>query len=206
MYRAEGLRALKGVWSIPRAGRSGFCLRNLHQTRVQNNNSDPLPATDEMKNEKWQIEMTRTEGFGKGNVTSQVIGMTNMLQDQQKQQPPLEVDDLYTKKFKLFDSYDPFDFSINQLDHDLRLKRSAQTNPRSKDPFERSGINPLHLYTMPFILSRFLTSTGQILSRDITGCNSKNQKRLAIAVKRARACGVLSSVHKDTSFLPSRIL
>lgn len=175
-----------------------------------NNNtstSGPLPSTPEMKNEKWQIEVDEPghEGIPRNTqgIASRVIGMTNLLQDQRE--PPLEVDDLFTKKFKPFDSYDPFDFSINQLDIDNRLKRYP-VNAKSKDPFERNGINPLDLYTMPFILSRFLTSTGQIVSRDVTGCNSKNQKKLAIAIKRARACGLLSTVHKDSTFLPSRNL
>lgn len=211
MYSGSMIRASRGISNqIGRVCTNGissrcFGARSLHKSAqlMNDNDSKPLPSTPEMKSEKWQFGESIEQNPEDKGIASKVISMTNLLQDQRE--PPLDIDDMFSKKFKPFDSYDPFDFSINQLDIDNRLKKYP-VNAKSKDPFERSGINPLDLYTMPFILSRFLTSTGQILNRDITGCNSKNQKKLAIAIKRARACGLLSSVHKDSSFLPSRNL
>lgn len=135
------------------------------------------------------------------NLTSKVMNMTNL----SNKEPPLEVDTHFTKKFKVFDTYDPFDLSDAKVSIDKKLRRFP-VNKKSKDPFEKYGIDPLNLYSMPALLSRFLTSTGQILSRTITGCNATNQKKLSIAIKRARCCGILSHVHRDSNFLPTRIL
>jgi small subunit ribosomal protein S18 len=41
------------------------------------------------------------------------------------------------------------------------------------------------------ILKKFLNPHGRILSRDKTGVTSKNQRKLATAVKRARFMGFL---------------
>lgn len=160
--------------------------------------NEPLPSSKDMKEEKWDI----VEESDSENVTSKVIGMTSLLED--TREPPLDIDDSFARNFRQFETYDPFDLSMNQLD--ITRREHKQRNKTSRDPFERSGINPLNLYTMPVILSRFLSSTGQILPRQITGCNAKNQKKLAIAIERARASGLLSTVHKDVSFLPSRNL
>ncbi|WEJ93222.1 hypothetical protein PSN45_000683 [Yamadazyma tenuis] len=156
-----------------------------------------------MKDEKWNLNVEGSSAEGSTKIASTVLNMTNLLNDQRD--PPLDIDDYFIKKFKPFDNYDPFDLSMKQIEIDQRARKYPK-NKKSRDPFARSGINPLDLYTMPLILSRFLTSTGQILPATITGCNPRNQKKLGIAIKRARACGLLSSVHKDVSYLPSRNL
>ena len=180
------------------------------------NKQEPLPSTPEMKrswviNNEGQEQQQEASHNRQGNntkdqpfksFTHKVIGMTENLQG--NNESPLDIDTRFTKRFNMGDSYDPFDFSSDQLDIDNRLKRNNMGKENSRDPFERTGINPLNLYTMPSILSKFLSSTGQILSRDITGCSPANQKKLAMAIKRARVCGILSYVHKDSKFLPTR--
>lgn len=179
-------------------------ISNYKQIRLFSNNKailneeKPLPSTADMK-QGWDI--ANEDSTSDDTIVSKVFEMTNILNEEVE--PPLDIDDAFTKRFRPFDNYDPFDFSMNQLDIDSRLRKYPK-NKTSRDPFERSGINPLNLYTMPLILSKFLSSTGQILPREITKCNSKNQKKLAIAIKRARACGLLSSVHRDNTFLPTR--
>ena len=46
------------------------------------------------------------------------------------------------------------------------------------------------------ILKRFLNPNGKIMSRKRTDVTSKNQRRLALAVKRARFLGLLPFVAK----------
>lgn len=41
------------------------------------------------------------------------------------------------------------------------------------------------------LLRKFITENGKILPRRITGCNAKNQRAITLAIKRARALGVL---------------
>ncbi|KAI5969488.1 hypothetical protein CANMA_001556 [Candida margitis] len=117
-------------------------------------------------------------------------------------EPPVHIAQSLQKKFRVGTTYNPFDFSMNRL----RMERKQAQSRAIEDPFERSGVDPRNLYLMPEILSQFLTSTGQILSRQQTGCSAANQKKLTAAVKTARNLGLLSTVHKHYRFLPTRNL
>ncbi|CAH6720096.1 37S ribosomal protein Rsm18p, mitochondrial [[Candida] jaroonii] len=153
---------------------------------------NPLPSTPEMK-QQFNIKKVDKKSL------DSLFEFSSNFKDQKSS---LQIENIFTKKFKHGNNYNPFDFSMNKLNIDsLAIKYEKN---KKIDPFEVSGINPLDLYTMPFILSRFLTTTGQILPRSITGCSAKNQKKLSIAIKRARVCGLLSYVHKDTNYLPAR--
>jgi small subunit ribosomal protein S18 len=46
------------------------------------------------------------------------------------------------------------------------------------------------------ILKRFLNPNGKIMNRKRTGVTAKNQRKLALAVKRARFLGLLPYVAK----------
>jgi len=46
------------------------------------------------------------------------------------------------------------------------------------------------------ILKRFLNPNGKIMNRKLTGVTAKNQRKLALAVKRARFLGLLPYVAK----------
>ncbi|CUM67787.1 uncharacterized protein PRCAT00005492001 [Priceomyces carsonii] len=163
-----------------------------------------LPSSPEMKsNEPWSNERSENAtANSKSSITSKVVGIARSLQE--NTQPPINIDSQYTRKFSLGDTYDPFDLSSDKLDIERREARTRANSANRIDKFDRAGIDPLDLYTMPEILSGFLTSTGQILPREVTGCNAKNQKKLGIAIKRARSCGLLASVHKYSRYLPQR--
>ncbi|ODV80886.1 ribosomal protein S18 [Suhomyces tanzawaensis NRRL Y-17324] len=154
----------------------------------------------------WKKEATTTasgaSGNGKNDITRDVVGIARSIQE--NTQPPLDIAAGFTRRFTFGESYDPFDFSNTKLSMERKTFRKSKNTV--SDPFERTGIDPRNLYAMPEILSRFITSTGQILPRSVTGCNGKNQKRLSDAIKTARACGLLSSTHKHARYLPSRNL
>jgi small subunit ribosomal protein S18 len=46
-------------------------------------------------------------------------------------------------------------------------------------------------YKRPDVLRRFLTESGKILPRRITGTSAKNQRKLVREIKRARYLGML---------------
>ncbi len=46
-------------------------------------------------------------------------------------------------------------------------------------------------YKHPEVLRRFITDSGKILPRRITGTSAKNQRRLVREIKRARVLGML---------------
>ena len=59
--------------------------------------------------------------------------------------------------------------------------------------FKKMGINYID-YKDPDFLMRFLNEQGKILPRRITGNSLKFQRRLAVAVKRARQLALLPFV------------
>ncbi|KAG7193094.1 28S ribosomal protein S18c, mitochondrial [Scheffersomyces spartinae] len=155
-----------------------------------------LPSTQEMKSTESWSSKTRPN-----NMTNRVIEFAKELQESAKE-APIRIDNQFTNRFDAGSTYDPFDFGTAKLETRKKMARDVQR----KDPFGASGIDPLNLYTMPEILSKFLLPLGQILSRNYTGCNAANQKKLAIAVKRARSVGLLSSTHRHQKYLVSRSL
>ena len=47
------------------------------------------------------------------------------------------------------------------------------------------------------LLKRFISERGKILPRRVTGTSPKNQRKLTIAIKRARIMGLLAFVSED---------
>ncbi|KAK9484415.1 hypothetical protein V1527DRAFT_203060 [Lipomyces starkeyi] len=64
------------------------------------------------------------------------------------------------------------------------------------DRFKLIGRSPLEFYKDAHFLSEFVSPMGQIYARDITGLSRKNHRLVVRAVKRARAAGLLSTVHR----------
>ncbi len=64
------------------------------------------------------------------------------------------------------------------------------------DPFEQNESWKID-YKNPELLKLFVTSTGKILPRRITGVNAKNQRKLRVAILRARQIALLPyTTHK----------
>lgn len=47
------------------------------------------------------------------------------------------------------------------------------------------------------LLRRFVSEKGKILPRRVTGTSSKNQRRLTVAIKRARIMGLMPFVTEE---------
>jgi len=71
----------------------------------------------------------------------------------------------------------------------------AQTKPMKQDYFSLNNIKHID-YKDVEILKKFLNPNGKIMSHKRTGVTSKNQRQLALAVKRARFLGLLPFVAK----------
>lgn len=86
---------------------------------------------------------------------------------------------------------------------ELGQPRTRQQRPRpvrpSQDPFEVLGLDPLKEYKNFTLLSHFVSDIGKILPRESTGVSAKNQRKLAKAIKRARAMGLMSSTSKSSA-------
>lgn len=167
--------------------------------------SKALPSTPEMKSREAWTESTNDDSF----ITKTVVGMARNIQETSK--PPVLISRSFQKNFDFGATYDPFDFTADKVA--IENKRRSKKTPGllnydkgAHDPFVKAGINPLDLYMMPEVLSRFVSLSGQILPREKTRCNPQNQKKLSIAIKRARMLGIMPIEHKHSRFTPFRIL
>jgi len=61
----------------------------------------------------------------------------------------------------------------------------------------RGGSPTAFDYKDPDTLKRFLTEGGKILPRRLTGLNAKQQRRLTVAIKRARHLALLPYVRTE---------
>lgn len=61
-----------------------------------------------------------------------------------------------------------------------------------KDIFDQEGLTPS--FKDVSRLKKFISERGRILGRDKTGLSSKNQRKLTVAVKRARLLALLPFV------------
>ncbi|CAL9734067.1 small ribosomal subunit protein bS18m [Monosporozyma servazzii] len=98
------------------------------------------------------------------------------------------VEPRFMKQFNSESIYDPFDFSLARINLD---KKSQQSNKPLKK------INPLDLYLSPDILSKYVSSTGKILHRDVTGLSPKDQRLISKAIRRCQAIGLMSKTSNN---------
>ncbi|KAI9251984.1 ribosomal protein S18 [Sporodiniella umbellata] len=105
----------------------------------------------------------------------------------------------YQKFHQEGDLYHPNDLNDNLYRETLRARRGKTVTP-TQDPFDILGLDPLHEYKNYKLLSKFVSDMGKILPREQTGLTAKNQRKLAKAVKRARAMGLMSSTNNRNDF------
>ena len=82
----------------------------------------------------------------------------------------------------------------------VRKPRTTTSEPadfrskkRKRCPFTQAGIKDID-YKDTNTLTKFITERGKILPRRITGVSAYHQKRLAMAIKRARHMALLPFV------------
>ncbi|EDO15784.1 hypothetical protein Kpol_478p20 [Vanderwaltozyma polyspora DSM 70294] len=129
------------------------------------------------------------------------LDLTQVNNELAESEQKTQIDAKFSRRFKLSSTYDPFDFSLAKLHLDTKFKTKSNSK---NDIFEVCGINPLDLYSNPEYLSHFLSSTGRILHRDVTGLSVKNQRRMSKAVRRCQAIGLLPKTCRDSSFVSAK--
>ncbi|CCD25268.1 mitochondrial 37S ribosomal protein bS18m NDAI_0E04510 [Naumovozyma dairenensis CBS 421] len=117
-----------------------------------------------------------------------------------------QIDDKFVKKFQPGSIYDPFDFSMARLYYTRKNNMNGINNNRRiiNPNILDKKFNPLDLYSSPNKLYPFLTSTGKILHRDVTGLSAKNQRRVSKAIRRAQSIGLISKTCGNLNTLPTR--
>jgi small subunit ribosomal protein S18 len=78
-----------------------------------------------------------------------------------------------------------------------KLTRRRSRPRRTKlCPFTASGVKEID-YKDVETLRRFITERGKILPRRITGVSARHQRKLSLAIRRARYIGLLPFVAED---------
>ncbi|KAJ2747000.1 hypothetical protein GGI20_000896 [Coemansia sp. BCRC 34301] len=85
-------------------------------------------------------------------------------------------------------TYHPHELNEGYTQKALGKSAASRT---AKDPFVALDMNPLKAYKNSSLLSRFITDMGKIKPRYKTGLTPKSQRRVAQAIKRARAFGLI---------------
>ncbi|KAI9475464.1 MAG: ribosomal protein S18, partial [Benjaminiella poitrasii] len=116
-----------------------------------------------------------------------------------REKPIAEAAQRYQKIHRAGDLYHPDDLNDIRYQELLRRRRGKFVTP-NEDPFEVLGLDPLVEYKNHKLLSQFVSDMGKILPRSQTGISAKNQRKLAKAIKRARAMGLMSSTSNQVDF------
>ncbi|BFZ65092.1 hypothetical protein YB2330_006255 [Saitoella coloradoensis] len=95
-----------------------------------------------------------------------------------------------TREFFSGQTYEPLDFSFEKAE-EVRLDRRHRRGMVPKDRLAALGLNVEKEWKNPFLLNAFVTEMGRIRPKSDTGISAKNQRRVARAIKRARAFGVM---------------
>ncbi|KAJ1963702.1 hypothetical protein GGI12_001892 [Dipsacomyces acuminosporus] len=94
----------------------------------------------------------------------------------------------YTRVFFAKSTYHPRDLNENTAQRQLKQRAPSQAKT---DPFVALDIDPIKEYKNSYLLSNFVTEMGKIRPRYKTGLTAKSQRKVAKAIKRARAFGLM---------------
>ncbi|KAG1049503.1 hypothetical protein G6F43_008169 [Rhizopus delemar] len=144
------------------------------------------------------LNKTTAQVEGK-NIEQETLSLLENTISKEKSRTNAEAAQRYQKIHQEGDLYHPQDLNDNLYRESLRARRGRSSAP-TQDPFDVLGLDPLQEYKNYKLLSNFVSDMGKILPREQTGLTAKNQRKLAKAVKRARAMGLMSSTNNRTEF------
>ncbi|KAJ1985395.1 hypothetical protein H4R34_000049 [Dimargaris verticillata] len=101
----------------------------------------------------------------------------------------------YGRTFDKGQVFDPRELDEQKADLSRRRDNLIPKKVRS-DRFTRQGINPLNEYRDVNMLSQYVTEMGRIKHRRHTNLTNKSHRRVAKAIRRARAFGLLPVTYK----------
>ena len=102
----------------------------------------------------------------------------------------------------MLQAYDPYELKKTRMvESRPRRQRPPRLGPNrtealKSDPIPYFNIRPDHEHLNPIFLNGFLTDMGKIKGRNETRLTRKSQRFVGKAIRRARAMGVLPTMHK----------
>jgi len=103
-------------------------------------------------------------------------------------------------------TYDPYELKkarmVEPRPRRQRLPRFGpnRTEALKSDPISYFNIRPDHEHLNPIFLNGFLTDMGKIKGRNETRLTRKSQRLVGKAIRRARAMGVLPTMHRAFAY------
>ncbi|KIX03938.1 ribosomal protein S18 [Rhinocladiella mackenziei CBS 650.93] len=121
--------------------------------------------------------------------------LSHIRREEEIEQENIALSRLLTRNWKAGDVYAPHDLTGAEA-----RKWRKRTRPTT-DAFDALSINPLSLYKNFSVMSEYMTEMGRIRHSDSTGLRPVNQRKIAKAIRRAIALGLMPSVHKHPEFI-----
>jgi small subunit ribosomal protein S18 len=115
--------------------------------------------------------------------------------DEQVQKHARAMERFQKRDWRSGDVYAPHDLSAAEA-----RKWSKRYSPTT-DAFDALDLNPLALYKNFSIMSEYVTEMGRIRHSSETGLRPVNQRKIAKAIRRAVALGLMPSVHRHPEVL-----
>ncbi|KAI8324842.1 ribosomal protein S18 [Martensiomyces pterosporus] len=119
---------------------------------------------------------------------NRIISMSTTPSPQSKTGDKAYENSSYSRVFFAKSAYHPRDLNENTAQRQLKQRAPSQAK---MDPFVALDIDPTKEYKNSYLLSNFVTDMGKIRPRYKTGLSAKSQRKVAKAIKRARAFGLM---------------
>ncbi|ODQ50129.1 ribosomal protein S18 [Saitoella complicata NRRL Y-17804] len=133
----------------------------------------------------WQATMDKKSTSG-----ADALKWATQQSTEDDPETPIRLSRNTIREFSYGQTYEPRDFSFEKAE-EVRLDRRHKRGMVKRDRIEALGVNPEKEWKNPFLLNAFVTEMGRIRPASDTGISAKNQRRVARAIKRARAFGVM---------------
>ncbi|KAK9473613.1 mitochondrial 37S ribosomal protein bS18m [Dipodascopsis tothii] len=153
----------------------------------------PRADKDDRKNRSWSDSIGKRSDGAESN-KALFSAMSTMRQMDYARMKSSEQDTIAPRFFRNFKQgvvYSPVDLSYKKL--------RPKLDNGNDDRVAAVGIDPLTKVKDPHFLSDFITPMGNIKSAQENNVSKKTQRRLVKAIKRARAAGLLSTVHQTSA-------
>ncbi|ELR08297.1 hypothetical protein VC83_08359 [Pseudogymnoascus destructans] len=119
----------------------------------------------------------------------------NSAEDLARHKTATKVTKQISRRWKTGDVYAPHDLS------EVEMKKWKQRGKPAVDVFDVLELDPLVEYRNFAMLSEYMTPMGRIMHSNDTGLRSRNQRKIAKAIRRAVGMGFMPSVHRHPEIL-----
>ncbi|OBT65119.1 hypothetical protein VE03_04778 [Pseudogymnoascus sp. 23342-1-I1] len=168
----------------PAASRAAFRPRPLSPGN-ERASQNLLSLIDRTAQRKERLRTNRTTNFA----------AANSAEDLERHKLATRMTKQIARRWKTGDVYAPHDLS------EVEMKKWKRKGKPTVDVFDVLELDPLVEYRNFAMLSEYMSPMGRIMHSNDTGLRSRNQRRIAKAIRRAVGMGFMPSVHRHPEVL-----